>query len=367
MQHLEELKHLLQPYFKISAGRLECLCHLIYGLLAVNDVNLTKLAKSFCSSTLIASSYKRMQRFLKESSFCFSWLWQLVETCLNLKGELHLALDRTHWQFGKCNINILTLAVCYRGVAIPFLWLMLNKKGNSAWQERELIIKKLLAIIPKERIASLLGDREFIGTQWLKTLLTHAIPFVMRTRENICLANANGLMLPAKLLFRGIKIGKCCILNKKRNIMGCELYIIVTRLPSYELLILLTDKAPELAGQRYRLRWEIESLFSALKKRGFNFENTHLSHADRISNLLFVMTITLLMGIRQGEFLHAEKPSPTKKHGYLAQAIFNRGLAHLGKLIFSLCININALCQAITAIFLPPTNPLVSPINSTVL
>ena len=59
MSHLQELQRLLKPYYKLSSARLECLCHMIIGLLAVNDVNLTKIAKSFCSKTLAASSYKR--------------------------------------------------------------------------------------------------------------------------------------------------------------------------------------------------------------------------------------------------------------------------------------------------------------------
>jgi len=355
MPHLQELQRLLKPYFKLSSARLECLCHMILGLLLVNNVNLNKLAKSFCSQTLTASSYKRMQRFLKELDFCFSWLWLLIQNCLDLKDNLHLALDRTHWQFGKLNINILTLAVCYRGVAIPFFWMMLKKKGNSGWQERFEVLKRLLLIIPKERIAAILGDREFIGKEWLSALLESGVTFVMRTRENICMANAKGLMLPAKTLFRGIKIGKSVVLPKKRKIMGCELYVVVTRLPTNELLILLTNKEPGLALDRYRLRWEIESLFSALKMRGFNFENTHLVHEERISNLLFVMAIALLMGIRQGEFLEAEKPSKIKKHGYAAEAIFKRGLEYLGKLIATIYINVNALCQAVYRILVPPS------------
>ena len=129
--------------------------------------------------------------------------------------------------------------------------------------------------------------------------------------------------------------------------------MLVARLPTHELLILLTDRQPELAFDRYKLRWNIETLFSALKKRGFNFENTHLVHEERISNLLFVMTIALIMGLRQGEFLEAQKPTKFKKHGYVAVAIFKRGLEHLGRLIFNVSINLKTLCQAILRIFKP--------------
>lgn len=367
MSHLQELQRLLRPYFNFSHARLECLCHLIIGLLAVNDVNLTKIAKSFCSKTLAASSYKRSQRFLKGLSFSSCCLWKLIESCFGLQGKLHLSLDRTNWKFGKLNINILTLAVCYRGIAVPFVWLILPKQGNSSWQERCEVLRQLISVISKDRIASVLGDREFVGKEWLQALVYLGLPFVMRTRENITISNAKGIMLPASLLFRGVKVGKYVSIPRTRKVMGCELYVVATRLATGELLILLTDQQPELAFDRYRLRWNIETLFSALKKRGFNFENTHLTHKDRISNLLFVMTIALIMGIRQGEFLEADAPSKIKKHGYVAVALFKRGLEHLGKLIFSLPINKTALRRAISAIFGLLKPPTYSHLNGGVL
>jgi len=56
-------------------------------------------------------------------------LLRLIENLKNrlqVKGkyEFHLsltylALDRTNWKWGKKNINIFTLAIAYKGVAIP--------------------------------------------------------------------------------------------------------------------------------------------------------------------------------------------------------------------------------------------------------
>src|SRR3954447_9094062 len=39
---------------------------------------------------------------------------------------------------------------------------------------------------------------------------------------------------------------------------------------------------PKSALAHYRRRWAIETLFAATKTRGFNFEDTHLIHPDRI-------------------------------------------------------------------------------------
>jgi hypothetical protein len=42
-----------------------------------------------------------------------------------------LAMDRTNWKFGETNINVLTLATVYEGVAFPVLITVLDKHGNS--------------------------------------------------------------------------------------------------------------------------------------------------------------------------------------------------------------------------------------------
>jgi len=47
-----------------------------------------------------------------------------------------LTMDRTNWKVGKVDINILMLAVAYKGVAFPLLWELLPKQGNSNTEER---------------------------------------------------------------------------------------------------------------------------------------------------------------------------------------------------------------------------------------
>jgi hypothetical protein len=53
-------------------------------------------------------------------------------------------MDRTNWQWGEKNINILTLAVVYQGAAIPICWILLNKKGNSNTRERIALVKRFI-------------------------------------------------------------------------------------------------------------------------------------------------------------------------------------------------------------------------------
>ena len=38
-------------------------------------------------------------------------------------------MDRTNWQWGKKNINILMLSITYKGIAIPLFWSLLVQIG----------------------------------------------------------------------------------------------------------------------------------------------------------------------------------------------------------------------------------------------
>ena len=171
MNHINTLQSSLKPYFTLSYYRLECLCQIITALLATNDVNLCKLARAFSSDTKLDSTYKRLQRFMKGLNFSFHELVTLILNVFPLPDKLSLAIDRTNWKFGKENINILTAGIVYKGIAIPFLWACLPKRGNSNSAERISFMETLLTLIPKEKISALLADREFIGKAWLPWLV----------------------------------------------------------------------------------------------------------------------------------------------------------------------------------------------------
>ena len=59
-------------------------------------------------------------------------------------------------------------------------------------------------------------------------------------------------------------------------------------------LLILTNSDPEEAIQRYRRRWEIETLFGALKSRGFDLEATHLRAPGRIRKLIAPLSLAFI-------------------------------------------------------------------------
>jgi len=79
----------------------------------------------------------------------------------------------------------------------------------------------------------------------------------------------------------------------------------------------------------YRQRWEIETLFSCLKTRGLNFEDTHVTKHDRLSRIFGVLSIALVCCLNTGEFLIRHKEILIKNHQRKARSIFRLGWKQL--------------------------------------
>ncbi len=73
----------------------------------------------------------------------------------------------------------------------------------------------------------------------------------------------------------------------------------------------------EEALELYRLRWGIEPLFSHLKKRGYQFEETHLSKLKRVEKLFGVLAVAFSLCPRQGQEMKKEKGKVERKNPWL--------------------------------------------------
>ena len=97
-----------------------------------------------------------------------------------------------------------------------------------------------------------------------------------------------------------------------------------------------TQRAPQSAITDYAKRWSIETLFGIFKTRGFCLESTHLTHAERLSKLLALLSLALCWVFLTGEWLHHLKPLTIKKHGRQAKSLFRYGFDHLRNIMLNL-------------------------------
>jgi len=142
---------------------------------------LVKVANSFETEVEANSVYRQIQRFLKnETQVSIDFL-----KLLKLNGKLKVLIDRTEWKFGSTWVNILTLSVAYKNVAIPILWEVVNHKGNATAEEHKAIIEKFVAEFGASRILRIYADREFGSCLLFSYLLENRIDFQIRLKPAI--------------------------------------------------------------------------------------------------------------------------------------------------------------------------------------
>lgn len=337
------LSALLRDHIDISKTRLETLNWLIILILRMGTVSLWRLASHAPSQAKISSIRRRFERFFQYVSLDGRDVAPLLTQMMGISGKpWKLALDRTHWKFGKVHINILVLGVIHEKLCIPLFWVPLGKAGNSNADERIGLLKTLLAVFPGQMIGCVLGDREFIGPEWLSWMHEANLPFVMRVRSNIHAWNASNNAV--KLCDVAAKLGR----RRTMILPGfwylgsghTPLRIVIMRLKTGELLILAVNGlSPKRALALYRERWGIETLFSCLKTRGLNLESTHMSQKKKISTLIAVLAIAFCMAFKTGLWVQKYTPSKKKKHGYRALSIFAMGLNSLQKMMKTMTEN----------------------------
>ncbi len=235
-------------------------------------------------------------------------------------------------EIGKKNINPLALGIVYLGAAFPIIWITFSKRGCSNMNERIKLIERFIKIFSADKIKCLFGDREFIGGKWSAFPLKKGIHFIMRIKVNFLISNARGIPVPAKTLFRELKVGEYRVLTGKRLVNGQSVYVVGMLLPGGEYLILATDKNPETTLEDYKRRQGIETLFQCLKGRGFNFEDTHMTFPDRIDKQIALPAIAFSQCHATGEWCASRKPVKIKKHGRKAVSLFRYGLDHIGRI-----------------------------------
>jgi hypothetical protein len=272
-----------------------------------------------------ASSYKRLQRFIKKISFNRSQLACLIISILGIDkvGAWQLIFDRSNWKIGIKHINVLFLAVCYKGYAVPlfFIFLKDKKSGNSNYEDRILLMDKFIHTFGINRIGVLLGDREFIGRIWMKYLIEKKIPFCVRLKESWNKVTLqNGDCLEVKKCFPGLQRGEqrslgLCQLGQGEAMVEC--FITGMRAPDKgEWIIVAHSKGLEDPCALYRQRWRIETMFKTMKTGGFNLEDTHLTHPERLECLLGVLSIAFVICHKAGQFVIAHKMPKEKKTAF---------------------------------------------------
>lgn len=331
MIDIHSLEQKLDANLDWHGARIKFLARFLVALITTRTVNLAAIAQVFAGTAQPDSNYECCRRFLKDFELPYAQIARLIVQLLGVTDGWTLALDRTNWKFGKVDLNLLVLAIVHQGTAYPVLWFPLAKAGNSHTDERILILTLFLTLFEQNQVETFVADREFVGKTWLQWLKKREIPFQIRVKESFQVTQ-RGRHGALREWFRTATLQHPRVLKQPAQMWGEWYYFSGCRLPTGDYLILVSPTYEPQALASYARRWGIETLFAALKTRGFNLEDTHVTHEDRLQKLFALVALAFAWCHRIGLWLHTQRPLKKKKHGRLPKSHFRRGLDCLQRL-----------------------------------
>jgi hypothetical protein len=306
-----------------NLARKKFISSFLLGILDSRKIQFQEVALHMPSSAKVESVERTIQSFFKDYEFDYRPVCVVLALFLK-RGKISLSIDRTEWDLGAYQCNILMIVAKNDSIGIPLYWDLLdNKSGNSNSENRIQLLIKVIDALGKDRIRLIVGDREFVGLSWIKYLKKNGIGYCMRVPKHhlITLRNGDCYSIDELLSTTSERYFQDCMVD------GVWGNCLLKRLPNEEYLFLIGSFPPKELGRIYRKRWCIETLFQSFKGRGFDLESTHLKCSKKLSKLLVFVSIAVALCVKFGEYHHEKVQKMTiKKHGYKANSFFRKGL-----------------------------------------
>lgn len=303
-------------------NRQELLDLMIGGMIKSRSVQFHEIANCIDCTSKTESIERRIQDFFQKTEIDYQNL-MLYFLCFIHHERFKLSIDRTEWDFGKTQVNVLCVIVSIGKMGVPLYFEMLdNKSGNSNWEDRIKLFKEIIKVVGIDRIELLTMDREFIGHKWLNWLKSKKIDFCVRVPKSHKISLVTGEILKPEAFLQ--EHGNVCLENVIVDgvVVSCSISID----KNGDLLYLIGTFKPTALKGIYKKRWTIEVFFQALKGRGFNLEQSRLRCLKKYRKLFAIASMAYTLCWAAGIEAAKNDPVKPKKHGYPQFSVFRRGL-----------------------------------------
>lgn len=306
-------------------ARQKFIAQFVVALINSRKVQFHNIAQYLNNAVKTTSNETRIENFFRKATLDYRVLAVLLLSFLPKKKKCRLCIDRTEWNFGRCEVNILLISIGCGDIQLPFYWELLdNRSGHSNSTDRIALLEKCISVVGKDRIEVILGDREFVGHNGFKYMNDNGLKFVMRVPKHHLLTFENGEQQPISSL--------CYAPGQPLVLENCQVDGVwgnawVKSLGDDTYVFLFGTYSADAMGEIYRKRWTIEACFQNLKSRGFDLKSTHLTSLEKLKKLVALCRLAYGICLSMGLHLHRKVQSIKKKsHGYKACRFSRHGL-----------------------------------------
>lgn len=297
-------RHLRQQPSTMLLENQMTLAMMITGILRGRSGQFRKMANAVQYNGKKESLMDRFRRFVRnpnlEVEVEYSPFGQRLLKAVG-EGPIVLMIDSTKLG-GQC--LCLMVSVYYKSRALPLAWVTYKgRKGHSSQALQLHLFQRVKALLPAGVPVVLLGDGEFDGSEVIDWFQQDSQwRYVCRTdRTNKILYQEQWLGLHELPLTEGQEAFFTQVRFTEKNNVGPVNILAVWHQARQEHWFFVTNchSAAE-AKEFYTLRFTTETLFSDLKGRGFQLDDTRLWQPDRLHRLLLAATIAYFFMVALG-------------------------------------------------------------------
>jgi len=288
------------------------LAWLLVAIYVSKDVCLDRLGLHLPRGAKPESVGQQFRRWLKNKAIDPRLIYDPVARDIVRKmrcRRLRIQIDRVQI---KRRQNVLMMSISYRKRAIPLAWMCLAHRGSSRASQWIELLDYLESLLEDDMSVVILADREFGSVDRLRYVVKKGWCYAIRLKGNVEFydpswgqpfdwlpLNAIAPVVGNHYALTDLKMTKAelypihlaCAWALGRD----EPWFIATNLPQ-----------PIQALKEYRRRFGCEELFSDLKKRGFNWEDSLIRDPARFSRLLLALALLTVFLLSLGRQLRLQ-------------------------------------------------------------
>jgi hypothetical protein len=334
---------------KLTKPTIHLLAWIMLALLEKTAAHLFRLAEKLPDDdTTDMARRQKVRRFMSNPRISphifLHALVILIRPLFHNASVLELVMDRTEWRRRGRPVNVLDVALSYKGRAIPLFWLVFNRRGNSIVQNWK---TALTPVIEALRSASwtqgkqlhVTADREFASpklSEWL--WLTFRVDSTIRMKRSEYINSKAETAKVSKHLKRihpGNRhfLRECTVTKTNSFVMN----VAVCWDKAYEepWVLMTTHANLPKAIQGYGNRHGIEPMHKDWKSNAFDIEGTRVTDAKRIETLLIPIALCHIICVLEGDRKENQGETIRAHGGKRTTGLFLVGLSAFTRILRS--------------------------------
>lgn len=334
---------------QLNKPLMHLLAWVMLALLEKTAAHLSRLAEKLPDdNTNDMARRQKVRRFMSNSRI-FPYLFLhalviLIRPLFHNASILELVMDRTEWIRRGIPVNVLNVALHYKGRSIPLFWSVFNHRGNTSFQDWKAVLTPVIETLrsatwTQGKEFHLVADREFASpklSQWLWTTFRVDSTIRMKRSEYI---NSEAKTAKVSEYLQGIHPGnrrflrRCTITQSNDFAMNVAIYWDKAYEEPWVLMTTYANLPKAIQG--YGHRYSIEPMHKDWKSNAFDIEGTRVTDAKRIETLLIPIALCYIICVLEGDRKETQGEIIRAHRGKRTTGLFLVGLSAFTRILRS--------------------------------